>query len=149
MYRHPYSVCLHLEWRYIFSVLCSVCLHLQMGEPPDSMTWCGEDAVLAHWAASGSLLLVGPGDSATFPSYEEDSAGVPLVLTPEVDGARVVSRRASAFVQRVPDPVVATFGIGSTDPAALLYDAFEQFDKRSVKVRPGSWMGKTIGSIVG
>jgi len=38
--------------------------------------------VLAHWQASGSLLLVGPGDSATFPSYEEDSAGVPLVLAP-------------------------------------------------------------------
>ncbi|XWS47462.1 hypothetical protein CRYUN_Cryun14cG0154100 [Craigia yunnanensis] len=37
------------------------------------------------------------------------------------------------FLQRVPDSTVSIFKIGSTSPAALLYDALDRFDRRSAK----------------
>ena len=38
------------------------------------------------------------------------------------------------FLQRVPDSTESIFKIGSTLPAALLYDALDHFDRRSAKV---------------
>jgi hypothetical protein len=74
------------------------------------------------------LLMVGPyGDSIKFP-YDE-----PVVLIPECDGVRILSNTYMEFLQRVPDSTVSIFKIGSTSPAAMLYDALEQFDKRSAK----------------
>lgn len=73
--------------------------------------------------------MVGPyGDVVRF-SYDE-----PIVLTPECDGVRILSNTYMEFLQRVPDSTVSIFKIGSTSPAAMLYDALEQFDKRSAKV---------------
>ncbi|MCL7045510.1 hypothetical protein MKW94_019665 [Papaver nudicaule] len=37
------------------------------------------------------------------------------------------------FLQRLPDSTVSIFSIGSTEPAALLYDALDLFDRRSAK----------------
>lgn len=95
--------------------------------PPDQLVWCGVDSVLLYWEET--LLMVGPyGDSIKFP-YDE-----PVVLIPESDGVRILSNTYMEFLQRVPDSTVSIFKIGSTSPAAMLYDALEQFDKRSAKV---------------
>lgn len=94
--------------------------------PPEQLVWCGVDSVLLYWEEQ--LVMVGPyGDVVRF-SYDE-----PIVLTPECDGVRILSNTYMEFLQRVPDSTVSIFKIGSTSPAAMLYDALEQFDKRSAK----------------
>nr|DAD32193.1 TPA_asm: hypothetical protein HUJ06_011044 [Nelumbo nucifera] len=72
--------------------------------------------------------MVGPyGDPVRY-LYDE-----PIILIPESDGVRILSNTSMEFLQRVPDSTVSIFKIGSTLPAALLYDALEHFDKRSAK----------------
>jgi hypothetical protein len=97
--------------------------------PPEQLVWCGVDSVLLYWEEM--LLMVGPyGDFVKYP-YDE-----PVVLIPECDGVRVLSNMYMEFLQRVPDSTVSIFKIGSTSPAAMLYDALDHFDKRSAKVLP-------------
>ena len=68
---------------------------------------------------------VGPyGDTIRY-SYDE-----PLVLIPECDGVRLLSNSLMEILQRVPDSIVSIFGVGSTDPTALLFEAMEHFEKR-------------------
>lgn len=74
------------------------------------------------------LLMVGVGGAVQY-FYDE-----PLILIPECDGARILSNTSMEFLQRVPDSTVSIFKIGSTEPAALLYDALDHFDQRSAKV---------------
>uniref|UniRef100_A0A0D6R9L4 Protein VACUOLELESS1 n=1 Tax=Araucaria cunninghamii TaxID=56994 RepID=A0A0D6R9L4_ARACU len=94
--------------------------------PPEQLAWCGMDSVLLYW--EDMLVMVGPyGDSVRF-TYDE-----PLVLIPECDGVRILSNSSMEFLQRVPDSTVSVFKIGSTSPAALLYDALDHFDKQSAK----------------
>jgi len=100
---------------------------LQSALPPEQLVWCGVDSVLLYWEEQ--LVMVGPyGDVVRF-SYDE-----PIVLIPECDGVRVLSNTYMEFLRRVPDSTVSIFKIGSTSPAAMLFDALEQFDKRSAKV---------------
>lgn len=54
----------------------------------------------------------------------------PLVLIPECDGVRLLSNSLMEILQRVPDSIVSIFGVGSTAPAALLFEALEHFEKR-------------------
>ncbi|XP_010271337.1 PREDICTED: protein VACUOLELESS1 [Nelumbo nucifera] len=94
--------------------------------PPEQLAWCGMDSVLLYW--DDVLLMVGPyGDPVRY-LYDE-----PIILIPESDGVRILSNTSMEFLQRVPDSTVSIFKIGSTLPAALLYDALEHFDKRSAK----------------
>lgn len=78
-------------------------------------------------------MMVGPysetlNDTVRY-SYEE-----PVVLIPECDGVRILSNTYMEFLQRLPDSTVSVFKIGSTTPAAMLYDALDHFDKRNAKV---------------
>lgn len=73
--------------------------------------------------------MVGPHGDPVHYQYDE-----PIVLIPECDGVRILSNSSMEFLQRVPDTTVSIFQIGSTEPAALLYDALEHFDRRSAKV---------------
>ena len=85
------------------------------------------DSVLLYW--EDMLVMVGPyGDSVKY-FYDE-----PVVLIPECDGVRILSNSNMEFLQRVPDSTESIFKIGSTSPAALLYDALDHFDRRSAKV---------------
>ncbi|KAK6157102.1 hypothetical protein DH2020_011350 [Rehmannia glutinosa] len=94
--------------------------------PPDQLAWCGLDSVLLYW--DDMLLMVGPyGDPVRY-IYDE-----PIILIPECDGVRILSNTSMEFLHRVPDSTVSIFQIGSTLPAALLYDALEHFDRRSAK----------------
>lgn len=51
----------------------------------------------------------------------------------ETDGLRIISSTACDFIQKVADPTLAVFKPGSTHPAAILFEATEQFDKKSPK----------------
>lgn len=93
--------------------------------PPEQLAWCGMDSVLLYW--DDMLLMVGVGGSVQY-FYDE-----PLIIIPECDGARILSNTSMEILQRVPDSTVSIFKIGSTEPAALLYDALDHFDQRSAK----------------
>ncbi|KAI5662106.1 hypothetical protein M9H77_21429 [Catharanthus roseus] len=94
--------------------------------PPEQLAWCGMDSVLLYW--DDMLLMVGPhGDPVRY-LYDE-----PIILIPECDGVRILSNTSMEFLHRVPDSTVSIFQIGSTLPAALLYDALDHFDRRSAK----------------
>lgn len=103
----------------IFDYTCESAL------PPEQLAWCGMDSVLLYW--DDMLLMVGVGGAVQY-FYDE-----PLILIPECDGARILSNTSMEFLQRVPDSTVSIFKIGSTEPAALLYDALDHFDQRSAK----------------
>lgn len=100
---------------------------VQSALPPEQLTWCGMDSVLLYW--DDMLLMMGPrGDPVRY-FYDE-----PIILNPECDGVRILSNSSMEFLQRVPDSTESIFKIGSTSPAALLYDALDHFDRRSAKV---------------
>ncbi|XP_059629226.1 protein VACUOLELESS1 [Cornus florida] len=106
--------------KIIFEYSCESAL------PPEQLAWCGMDSVLLYW--DDMLLMVGPfGDPVRY-LYDE-----PIILIPEFDGVRILSNTSMEFLQRVPDSTESIFKIGSTLPAALLYDALDHFDRRSAK----------------
>ncbi|SPO38788.1 related to vacuolar protein sorting 16 [Pseudozyma flocculosa] len=91
-----------------------------------SIEWCGNNTVAL--AFSDEVVMVGPfGDSIRY-----NYAG-PVHLVGEVDGLRVISSDRHEFLQKVPDVSMQVFSPGSSDPAALLFDAAEQFAKKSSK----------------
>ncbi|XP_030959748.1 protein VACUOLELESS1 [Quercus lobata] len=94
--------------------------------PPEQLAWCGLDSVLLYW--DDMLLMVGPSDEPVRYLYDE-----PVVLVPECDGVRILTNTSMEFLQLVPSSTVSIFKIGSTSPAALLYDALDHFDRRSAK----------------
>ncbi|KAG5017440.1 hypothetical protein JHK85_023576 [Glycine max] len=94
--------------------------------PPQQIAWCGMDAVLLYW--DDMLLMMGPEGEPVHYLFDE-----PIILIPECDGVRILSNTSMEFLQRVPDSTVSIFTIGSTSPAALLYDALDHFDRRSAK----------------
>lgn len=101
--------------------------HFQSLLPPDQLAWCGSDSLLLYW--DDMLMMVGPFGEPVKYIYDE-----PIILIPECDGTRILSNTTMEFLHRVPDSTVSIFQIGSTSPPALLYDALENFDKRSSKV---------------
>lgn len=104
----------------IFEYTCESAL------PPEQLAWCGMDSVLLYW--DDMLLMVGPSGDPVRYLYDD-----PIILIPECDGARILSNTSMEFLHRVPDSTVSIFHIGSTQPAALLYDALDHFDRQSAK----------------
>ncbi|CAL9166156.1 unnamed protein product [Musa hybrid cultivar] len=107
--------------KIIFEYTCESAL------PPEQISWCGLDSVLLYWDER-ELLMVGPNGNPVSYLYDE-----PIRLIPECDGVRLLSNSSMEFLQRVPDSTVSIFQVGSTLPAALLYDALEHFDRCSSK----------------
>ncbi|PAV15385.1 vacuolar assembling sorting VPS16 [Pyrrhoderma noxium] len=99
-----------------------------VGAAPKQVEWCGNDAVLVTWS-SGLALLVGPfGDTLRF-HYPG-----PTLAIGEPDGVRVVGPDVCDFIQKVPVSSVNVFRPGSTSPAAILFDAWENFfERRAVR----------------
>ncbi|CAG9460778.1 unnamed protein product [Pedinophyceae sp. YPF-701] len=87
------------------------------------MTWCGPDALALGGARGGGRWLLGP-----FGGVLELSFDGPVVLSPEVDGLRVLAPREHSLVSRVPQAQVDVWGIGSTEPGAILNDARAMYD---------------------
>lgn len=97
-----------------------------MSRPMD-IAWCGEDAVVLLWRNTG-IVMVGPyGDWLNFPY---DSA---VHLVAEPDCCRIVTNGTCELLQRVPACTEAIRRIGSTDPAALMFDAMEAFEEGDAK----------------
>jgi vacuolar protein sorting-associated protein 16 len=85
------------------------------------VTWCGDDAVVLLWKNTG-IVMVGPyGDWLNYP-YE----GTVTVIS-ELDCCRIITSTSCEILQRVPPSTEAIRRIGSTDPAALLFDAMEGY----------------------
>lgn len=57
----------------------------------------------------------------------------PTYAISEVDGIRVFAPDVCDFIQKVPASSVNVFRPGSTAPAAILYDASENFQKHAPK----------------
>lgn len=94
---------------------------------PQSMCWCGEDSILLFWPNAG-LIMVGPyGSWLRFP-YSES-----IVLCQEIDCCRVYSASAHDIVIRVPTCVENIKGVGSTAPAAMLFQALDAYDSGDAK----------------
>ncbi|KAJ3552868.1 hypothetical protein NM688_g3925 [Phlebia brevispora] len=90
------------------------------------VVWCGNDAVLVTWEST--VVVVGPfGDTLQY-FY----SGPTFAIT-ETDGVRVVGPESCDFIQKVPASTVSVFRPGSTSASAILYDAWEQFSRRSPK----------------
>jgi hypothetical protein len=95
------------------------------------MVWCGSHTILLN-DADDTVVMVGPfGDVLR---YYQDS---PTHLISEVDGTRILSSTTCDFVQRVPESTWQIFRPGSVSPAAILFEATEQFDKHSAKADEG------------
>jgi len=89
---------------------------------PMNIEWCGEDSVVLLWRNTG-LVMVGPyGDWLNFP-YDGN-----VQLVAEHDCCRILTSTTCEVLQRVPASTEAIRKIGSTDPAALLFDAMEAFE---------------------
>ncbi|KAI8391556.1 Vps16, C-terminal region-domain-containing protein [Radiomyces spectabilis] len=94
--------------------------------PPQQLVWCGTDSVVLYW--DKIVLMVGPfGDWIKF-SYED-----PIYLASEIDGVKIISNDKYEFLQKIPAATEEIFKIGSTSPAAMLFDALEHYEKKSPK----------------
>ncbi|KAJ3195190.1 hypothetical protein HK101_000900 [Irineochytrium annulatum] len=108
--------------------------------PPLQITWCGTDSVVLVW--DETILVVGP-----FGEWIKYTIDSPVHLVTEIDGVRIICRlhRISAFfdrgpasdksffLEKVPAPVEDVFKIGSTTPGAILYDAYDHFERKSAR----------------
>ncbi|KAJ2611801.1 Vacuolar protein [Coemansia sp. RSA 1365] len=93
---------------------------------PMDMAWCGSDAVLGNFGTEA--VLIGPfGDSLSF-NYE-----APVHLVQELDGVRIFNASIHEFISRVGEDSRNVFQIGSTAPAALLYDASDGLRTHSAR----------------
>ncbi|KAI9491794.1 Vps16, C-terminal region-domain-containing protein [Zychaea mexicana] len=94
--------------------------------PPQQLVWCGTDSVVLYW--DKIVLMVGPfGDWIKF-SYED-----PIFMISEIDGVRIMSNDKCELLQKVPAATEEIFKIGSTSPAAMLFDALDHFERKSPK----------------
>eukprot|EP01113_Clastostelium_recurvatum_P007331 TRINITY_DN1340_c0_g1_i1.p1 TRINITY_DN1340_c0_g1~~TRINITY_DN1340_c0_g1_i1.p1 ORF type:complete len:828 (-),score=182.11 TRINITY_DN1340_c0_g1_i1:129-2612(-) len=94
---------------------------------PTQMAWCGSDSIVMLFPKTEYLLMVTNGDWVRFALDD------PVCIVGEVDGLRILSNSTCEFLQRVPDAVEEIFAVGSTAPAATLYDAAEHFERKSSK----------------
>eukprot|EP01132_Coremiostelium_polycephalum_P002241 gene2241-2763_t len=93
---------------------------------PPMIKWCGTDGVMMYWESANVLLYF----SLTDP-WLKLPLDSPISLVTEIDGIRMISNQSSDFFQKVPDVTVDIFKIGSTSPAAMLYDATDHFISQS------------------
>ncbi|KIS68033.1 uncharacterized protein UMAG_11636 [Mycosarcoma maydis] len=92
--------------------------------------WCGNNTIAL--AFNDEVVMVGPfGDSIRYPY-----AG-PTHLVSEIDGVRIVACDRHEFLQKVSDVSSRVFRPGSNDPAALLFEAAEQFSAKSSRADEG------------
>eukprot|EP00632_Arachnochrysis_sp_CCMP2950_P003156 CAMPEP_0185720820 /NCGR_PEP_ID=MMETSP1164-20130828/50307_1 /TAXON_ID=1104430 /ORGANISM="Chrysoreinhardia sp, Strain CCMP2950" /LENGTH=852 /DNA_ID=CAMNT_0028388481 /DNA_START=177 /DNA_END=2735 /DNA_ORIENTATION=+ len=90
-------------------------------QQPLDMQWCGEDSVLLQW--SHFILMIGP-----YGHWLKFSCPAPKHIIPEIDCCRMISTTSCELLQRVPSQIELIHRIGSTDLAAMLYDAVEALE---------------------
>lgn len=82
---------------------------------PDSMVWCGSDAIAVFWEGTGLLLITLEGGWRWW-----DVGSGAVILVSEMDGVRVVSNEAHWLLRKVPQPIVGVLESGSTSPGKLI-----------------------------
>ncbi|KYR01493.1 hypothetical protein DLAC_01480 [Tieghemostelium lacteum] len=92
------------------------------------LKWCGNDGVMMYWDSVKDPVLLYFSQGDTWAKYTTDSS---VSLVTEIDGLRIISNRTSEFFGKVSDVTIDIFKIGSTSPAAMLYDATEHFINKS------------------
>ncbi|KAI8871410.1 hypothetical protein GQ42DRAFT_144665 [Ramicandelaber brevisporus] len=96
------------------------------------LVWCGNDAVVLNVSHPSEVL-----QSLTVVALYGDSIKIHLdetvCLISDHGCIRVVSNNYCDLLQRVPDSISQVFAIGSTAPAAILYDALDRFERRSAR----------------
>lgn len=95
-------------------------------QAPKQLTWCGSDAISLAW--DDILLLLGPYGNWVKYTFDE-----PTCLFSEMDSMRMISSERNEQLEKVPQSLEDVFNIGSTKPAALLYDASDAFDRKDPK----------------
>ncbi|KAG8907134.1 hypothetical protein FRB99_005242 [Tulasnella sp. 403] len=110
------------------------------------LVWCGNDAVVLTWETL--VLIVGPHGQTLRYYYMSPSFAVG-----EIDGVKIIDSLHCDFIQLVPSSSDKVFRPGSTDPAAILFDALEHFERKSAKadenissIRPE--LAKAVDTIV-
>lgn len=94
---------------------------------PEQLVWCGADSIVL--AYDTIVFMVGP--SGSWINFRPKAS---FVVVPEMDGVRIISNVESKFLQRVPEDLVNVLQAGSVEPAALLYDAYEElYERKSAK----------------
>ncbi|CUV07537.1 unnamed protein product [Cryptosporidium hominis] len=97
------------------------------------MVWCGNESVALNVVTSTSdpsgnqklknvVYIGGPDNQWLTYNYGRQ----PLILNTEVDGVKVQTATHSDFLYRVPECLESVFGIGSCEPSAMLYFAYEK-----------------------
>jgi hypothetical protein len=117
------------------------------GEKVLQVEWCGNDAILVVWETMA--ILVGPFGDVLRYYY-----GGSLFAITEQDGVKIIGPDACDFIEKVPGrqlsiddqfsslilapaSTLSVFRPGSTSPAAILFDAFDHFSRRSPKADEG------------
>ena len=95
---------------------------------PSQMKWCGVDSILLHW--KGQLLMVGPYGDYLHWTYPNKGS---LNIVQESDCARIISENSLELIIRVNPSIESIRQIGSTSPAAMLFDALEAFESGDAK----------------
>lgn len=93
---------------------------------PSQMVWCGGDTVVLGWERT--VLMIGPFGASLRWFYS-----APVHLIGELDGVRIISPHICDFLSKVPPSTLSVFRPGSTSAAAILYDAYELFEKGSAR----------------
>ncbi|KAI8055213.1 Vps16, N-terminal region-domain-containing protein [Syncephalis plumigaleata] len=81
------------------------------------LTRCGVDSVVM--ASDDELTVIGP-----FGDCIVSNMGTTHLVT-EIDGVRAISSKESYFIDKVPQASERLFRLGSTEPGALLLDAYD------------------------
>ncbi|KAJ2356682.1 Vacuolar protein [Coemansia erecta] len=102
----------------------SECMAPAANSPLTDIAWCGSDAAVL--AFGDEAMLVGPfGDTL---SFAFDSC---VHLVQELDGVRMFTDDVHELLTKVGEDSKSVFQIGSTAPAALLYDAVDSMRAHS------------------
>ncbi|KAF2863190.1 vacuolar protein sorting-associated protein 16 [Piedraia hortae CBS 480.64] len=94
--------------------------------PPKDLQWCGDNAVVLAW--EDEIHIIGPMGAVSKHYYDSF-----VHLLPEIDGIKVLTADSCDFIQKVPDPTLEVFKLGSTSPASILLDAIGLLEKKSPK----------------
>ena len=96
---------------------------------PRQMAWVGPDAVMLYWRKFG-LLMVGP----TEEWVQDEETSEPFHIVQEIDCCRVLTASRYEVIMKCSDKLTKTFEAGSTDPPAILFEAWQADENNESRV---------------
>ena len=86
------------------------------------MMWCGENCIVI--VLKKKIYMVGPGELHKL-DYRKG-----CFCIPEIDGVRIITNKKNEMLRILPNSYTNIFRLLSSEPAALLYQAWESFENR-------------------